>query len=237
MFYWNFIIMYKSISSLRPSRRVPSCPVVVVLCPSVRPVVRLNITCKTSCSIRRMGWDALGWVKKRLRYPLLFFPQHGLLFSWPWSCLSSLLDFLFLDPLGKTAAIVFIFFTYFLAVDPFVSPPCKIFLILFPQLNVVGLLFSWPWPCLSSLLDFLFLDPLGKTAAIVFVLLSWEPLPPLTLNRDPFFPRRFLLHNDIFSFLHSSGQKNVRYENCSHFWENVRLWGSKNFDFWVENYL
>ena len=25
--------------SLRPSRRVPSCPVVVVLCPSVRPVV------------------------------------------------------------------------------------------------------------------------------------------------------------------------------------------------------
>ena len=32
----------------------------------------------------------------------------------------------------------------------------------FPQHNVEGLLFSWLWPCLSSLLDFLFWDPLGK---------------------------------------------------------------------------
>ena len=31
-----------------------------------------------------------------------------------------------------------------------------------PQHNVEGLLFSWQWPCLSSLLDSLFLTPLGK---------------------------------------------------------------------------
>ena len=44
------------------------------------------------------------------------FPQHnveGLLFSWPWTCLSSLLNFLFLNPLGKTAAVVFLFFVLF----------------------------------------------------------------------------------------------------------------------------
>ena len=45
-----------------------------------------------------------------------------------------------------------------------------------PQLNVVGLLFSWPWPCLSSLLDFLIVDPLGKTVTIVLVLFSYGPL-------------------------------------------------------------
>ena len=69
---------------------------------------------------------------------------------------------------------------------------------LLPQHNVEGLLFSWPWPCLSSLLDFPFLDPLRKTAAVVFVMFSWELLPSLTLNRDPLSPRRFLLHNDIY---------------------------------------
>ena len=37
---------------------------------------------------------------------------------------------------------------------------------------------------------------------IVFVFFSYEPLPPLTLNRDLFFPRRVLLHNDILYFLH-----------------------------------
>ena len=35
----------------------------------------------------------------------------------------------------------------------------------FPQHNVEGFLFSWLWPCLSSLLNFLFLDPPGKTDA------------------------------------------------------------------------
>ena len=39
--------------------------------------------------------------------------------------------------------------------------------ICFPQHSVEGLLFSWPWACLSSLLDLLFVDPLGKTAAVV----------------------------------------------------------------------
>ena len=38
-----------------------------------------------------------------------------------------------------------------------------------PQHNVEGLRLSWPWPCLPSLLDFPFLDPLGKTAGVVFV--------------------------------------------------------------------
>ena len=47
---------------------------------------------------------------------------EGLLFSWPRPCLSSLLDFLFLDTPGKTAAIVFVFFIYFLPTDPFLSP-------------------------------------------------------------------------------------------------------------------
>ena len=107
----------------------------------------------------------------------------GLLFSSPWPCLLSLLDFLFLDPLGKTATIVFPFFrmdpsrrslwigirssqddSYYTTIFFYIFT----FFTFFPQLNVVGLLFSWPWPCLSSLLDFLFLDPLGETAAVVF---------------------------------------------------------------------
>ena len=46
----------------------------------------------------------------------------------------------------------------------------------FPSTYVEGLVFSWPWPCLLSLLDFLFLDHLGKAAAIVFVLFSYGPL-------------------------------------------------------------
>ena len=37
----------------------------------------------------------------------------------------------------------------------------------FSQHNVEGLLFSWPWPCLSSLYDFLFLDP------IIFPVAFW----------------------------------------------------------------
>ena len=44
-----------------------------------------------------------------------FFPQHhieGLLFFWPWSCFSSLLDSLYFDTLGKTATVVFVFFTW-----------------------------------------------------------------------------------------------------------------------------
>ena len=45
-----------------------------------------------------------------------------------------------------------------------------------PQHDVEGLLFSWPWPCLSSLLDLLFLDPLGKTAAVLVVLFGYWPL-------------------------------------------------------------
>ena len=46
-------------SSVRPSRRVPSCPVVAVVvpCSSVRPVVPLNITYKTSRGMRRMGTE------------------------------------------------------------------------------------------------------------------------------------------------------------------------------------
>ena len=40
-------------------------------------------------------------------------------------------------------------------------------MVYFPQHNVEGLLLSWSWPCSSSLLDFLFLAPLGKTAAVV----------------------------------------------------------------------
>ena len=31
----------------------------------------------------------------------------------------------------------------------------------------------WPWPCLSSLLDLLFLSPLGKTATVFFVIFSF----------------------------------------------------------------
>ena len=42
----------------------------------------------------------------------------------------------------------------------------KVFLVLFPQYNVEGLIFSWAWPCVSSLLDFLFLELPGKTDAI-----------------------------------------------------------------------
>ena len=42
----------------------------------------------------------------------------------------------------------------------------------FPQHNVEGLLLSWPLPCLSSLSDFLFVYPLGKTAAVVFVFVN-----------------------------------------------------------------
>ena len=38
-----------------------------------------------------------------------------------------------------------------------------------PSTYAEGLLFSWPWSCLPSLLNFLFLDPLGETATIVFV--------------------------------------------------------------------
>ena len=51
---------------------------------------------------------------------------------------------------------------------------------LFPQHNVEGILSSWPWPWLSSLLDFLFLDTLWKTAVVVFVLFSYWPFlkPP-----------------------------------------------------------
>ena len=44
-------------------------------------------------------------------YLMSFCPQHsieGLLFCWPWSFLLSLLDFLFLDPLSKTATLVFV---------------------------------------------------------------------------------------------------------------------------------
>ena len=37
----------------------------------------------------------------------------------------------------------------------------------FPLAYVAGLIFSWPISCLSSLLDFLFLNPFGKTVAIV----------------------------------------------------------------------
>ena len=43
----------------------------------------------------------------------------------------------------------------------------SIYLFSFPVTYLEGLLFSWPLPCLSSLLDFLFLDPAGKTAVIV----------------------------------------------------------------------
>ena len=32
----------------------------------------------------------------------------------------------------------------------------------------------------------------------------------------------------------TKGRKNPRYENCSHFWENVRFGGSKSFDLGVE---
>ena len=61
----------------------------------------------------------------RSGYVCVVFAQHnveGLLFSWPWPCLSSLLDFLFLNPLGKTVAIVFVFCSCFLAENPFLSP-------------------------------------------------------------------------------------------------------------------
>ena len=38
-----------------------------------------------------------------------------------------------------------------------------------PQHNVEGLLFSWSLSCLSSLLDFLFVGPLGETAVVLVV--------------------------------------------------------------------
>ena len=40
--------------------------------------------------------------------------------------------------------------------------------LFFSSTYVECLLFSRPWSCLSSLLDFHYLDPLGKTTAVVF---------------------------------------------------------------------
>ena len=99
--------------------------------------------------------------------------------------------------------------------DPKISKLIYFLLFLFPQYNVEGLLLSWPSSCLSSLLDFLFLDPLGKTAAIVFVILPPDPfrkhncLIQMIDNHQTCFWFLMLspLAGDLFDFLHKSDRR------------------------------
>ena len=68
--------------------------------------------------------------------------------------------------------------------------------ILFPQHKVVGLLNSLARTGSSSLLDFLFLDPLGETLVIIIVIV---PLPSLAKQIAFLFKWKSPLPKAIFS--------------------------------------
>ena len=137
-----------------------------------------------------------------LKHARRFFPQHkvlGLLNFRPRPETSSLLDFLFPDPLGKTAVVVVVTRTtrisaFFVILDNKSPYSCcshfrleadyhytnifdhaatsyRLCFYFFPQHKVVGLLNFRPRPETSSLLDLLFSDPLGETAVIVIVVI------------------------------------------------------------------
>ena len=71
----------------------------------------------------------------------------------------------------------------------------------------------------------------GYCSFRIFRICSYGPLPPLTLNRDPFFPRRFLPHNDIFPFLHLLGPKILDAKIVHTSGKMFDFGGSKVFDF------
>ena len=61
-----------------------------------------------------------------------------------------------------------------------------------PSTYVEGFLFSWPRSCLSSFVDFIFLEPLGKTATIVFVTF---------FRKTPLQIRQYLTKEHFLTFL------------------------------------
>ena len=115
-----------------------------------------------------------------------FFPKHnveGLLFSWPWPWMSSVLYFLIFDPLGKTAAVVFVTFSYCLANDPFLSPLVRLFLIFFVKIIEIHHFFSYffvPWQ--ETIADARDGDEEGGGPFGTILIQFWKMLEPFWIN-------------------------------------------------------